>query len=674
MAEIKDFGEKIGGAKKDLTRLRKNGGINIADIETWTDDERSQFITKNEVFPVPKYQELYDSGEYSKEALFFMKRVRDALSATPDMPLTAMKLSQDPTNEEYKQEAKNIQKSYIETVSHIKDILYSIKSSDDVINGCNTLVKYCNERIRNYKDRCFYTSRLNKAVSANSTWGMARLITEMKNKQFLFTDEEKILSKFNICQYRSGKITVEKDYRGEMYLGIRENYGTSYYYRLDKKYMNLDNWKDGTYFVTSDRQIVDFNFESYEQAKDFVLENNTVEKKKSTQTKRKTRLVPEQLQHIERTGEDYLDGIDVTGDMMMAQFGFRGGEFGNWESQDDRQANLNMSFEAFKDLAKALGVNDKDISLGGQLAIAYGARGSGAAVAHFESTGNVINLTKMSGAGSLAHEWGHALDHYIAKQTGKALRFESEAGRSAGIMKELMHTIKYNGNDYSKYYSDSQKMDKIYSKSDKGYWASNVELFARAFSVYVLDKLSPDRSDYLCGHAELKPFNYRDEVCYVHPVGEDRERINKAFDELIANLKEQELLHALPDAERMNSFKESIAQLAEDFNNIISEKNTDKIFDYLIDVAELIEKHDTNNQINTNILVSDATYINNHDSRCLESIREVVAKDFEDTLSAFVFLDIDSTKIKAALEQMGGSYEKETAVKPAHKAASYPTK
>ena len=48
-----------------------------------------------------------------------------------------------------------------------------------------------------------------------------------------------------------------------------------------------------------------------------------------------------------------------------------------------------------------------------RLAIAFGARGRSGALAHYEPGRQVINLTKMKGAGSLAHEWGHALDHSL---------------------------------------------------------------------------------------------------------------------------------------------------------------------------------------------------------------------------------------------------------------------
>ena len=57
-----------------------------------------------------------------------------------------------------------------------------------------------------------------------------------------------------------------------------------------------------------------------------------------------------------------------------------------------------------------------------QLALAFGARGQGlsGAVAHYERNYGVINLTKMQGAGALAHEWFHAADHYFGRQDGKA--------------------------------------------------------------------------------------------------------------------------------------------------------------------------------------------------------------------------------------------------------------
>ena len=50
------------------------------------------------------------------------------------------------------------------------------------------------------------------------------------------------------------------------------------------------------------------------------------------------------------------------------------------------------------------------------------------------------------------------------------------------------------------YYNDSKGMGKSYARSG-GYWDRNVELIARAFATYIMDKLE-NQSDYLVGHAE----------------------------------------------------------------------------------------------------------------------------------------------------------------------------
>ena len=111
-------------------------------------------------------------------------------------------------------------------------------------------------------------------------------------------------------------------------------------------------------------------------------------------------------------------------------------------NQNDRQASLNMGFEALKDLAAALQISDQDIAFGGTLAIAFGARGSGNAAAHYEPLRKVINLTKMHGAGSLAHEWWHGFDDYLGTKMG-AKGMLSEQPRRYPLFQKLIDTMKY---------------------------------------------------------------------------------------------------------------------------------------------------------------------------------------------------------------------------------------
>ena len=129
------------------------------------------------------------------------------------------------------------------------------------------------------------------------------------------------------------------------------------------------------------------------------------------------------LEEITRIGmKDYRDGKDITPDDMLETFGFRGGEFGNWLNAEERQQFLNVSYDSLMDLSEITGISPKALSLGGELSIAFGARGRQGAKAHFEPTKNVINLTKMNGAGSLAHEWAHAFDNYFGMMDAKSVR------------------------------------------------------------------------------------------------------------------------------------------------------------------------------------------------------------------------------------------------------------
>jgi len=126
----------------------------------------------------------------------------------------------------------------------------------------------------------------------------------------------------------------------------------------------------------------------------------------------------------ERIGEaKRLPGEDISSDKLRETFKFKGVNFGNWMKGDanekERQLHLNHAYDSFMDLADVLGVPPEAMSLNGMLGVAIGAQGSGGfAAAHFVPGVNEINLTRESGAGSLAHEWGHALDHYFARQAG----------------------------------------------------------------------------------------------------------------------------------------------------------------------------------------------------------------------------------------------------------------
>jgi hypothetical protein len=136
-----------------------------------------------------------------------------------------------------------------------------------------------------------------------------------------------------------------------------------------------------------------------------------------------------------RTGPDWRNGRDVTAQEIMDRFGFRGVNLGEYvkAKQAVAQAHMNHVYDAFSDLADLLGVPPKAMSLNGTLGVAVGAQGSGKALAHFVPGVNEINITRDSGAGALAHEFGHALDHYFAAQHGRATSMAKRPYLSAAI-------------------------------------------------------------------------------------------------------------------------------------------------------------------------------------------------------------------------------------------------
>ncbi len=175
-------------------------------------------------------------------------------------------------------------------------------------------------------------------------------------------------------------------------------------------------------------KVVEQNFATREDALRYVAEHAV--QILETKTSFGEEILP-RPDNVTRTGAERRKG-NVSGDDFKDTFGFRGVEFGNWNAQDERQTVMNHAYDALMDLADVLGIPPKAISLNGELALAFGARGHGltGARAHYERDYGVINLTKMQGAGTLAHEWFHALDHYFGRQDTKASseRMKNERG------------------------------------------------------------------------------------------------------------------------------------------------------------------------------------------------------------------------------------------------------
>ena len=201
-----------------------------------------------------------------------------------------------------------------------------------------------------------------------------------------------------------------------------------------------------------------------------------------------------------RVGEDWRKGENMTPEKYAAVLPFRGVEFGNWVNQTERAALLNSAFDGFHDLAAVLNIAPAAVTLNGSLAFAFASRGHSGAAAHYEPARRVINLTKKSGAGCMAHEWWHAVDNFAA---GGGIHNYATERRDHPAAFAILEAIKK-----TDYYRRSQNLAKF--KGD--YWTEGRELTARAFEgvAAVMLNAAGICSDFLVNCKSMDEFTAED--------------------------------------------------------------------------------------------------------------------------------------------------------------------
>ncbi len=571
--EIKDFGKKIGGAKKDL--WRSNGGLTMEDLIDMTSEERKAYVKKDEIWPRPDYTEMIHNGTH-RVAAYFQQHLRAAVIPKP---------------------AYGTEEDYITAVTEIKKLAETVTQASDIEPFFKS--KFVPAFVERYGYSCTLKDFCKGAIN-NKTFKAAQLTLykaekDTYTKHFAMTPEEvadyEAHNMYKLYCYDGKDVVLRKEFNDKLCLAAKRGFCTTFYYTG----VSEDIAVNDTYLIIEERKVIAHNL-TYDEGMKKVTAMIAAKKtelldtgasntgKKNSNRKKKWQSVV--VRGISRTGKDYIqelhgtgnepitedsDGqfsftlngqisfsteseVHATGEDYIDTFGFYGGEFGNWMSTNDRIASLDYGFNAFKDLADVLGISDKSISFNGGLAIAFGARGQGNASAHYEPMRRVINLTKMSGAGALAHEWGHALDHAagifykvasksgLASESADACYLISRETKLPDTYKKIDEII---SDHNSQYYKDSAEFGNLFTKMGQGYWASSCEMFARAFDCYVTDKLRERglRSDYLTCKADCFKIEHEGRMIYAYPVGEERKELNKLFDELINNFKKDGMLN-----------------------------------------------------------------------------------------------------------------------------------
>lgn len=234
--------------------------------------------------------------------------------------------------------------------------------------------------------------------------------------------------------------------------------------------------------------------------------------------------------------------------MLTDEFKMRGVQWGNSVTDEERKHHLSQVNMAMADLTDILDLPKEMASFNGRLGLAIGARGVGTALAHYEPSSKIINLTRKNGVGSLAHEWGHFFDNVIENMASGKNNLEgymSESTLRPNYAKFYNQNIEekglsetmssYNGlNAEIKKFANRLKGDKdaltVMSMMKGGqYWLSERELFARSFERYIGQKLESQgrKNAYLSENVKHTLWPTDDEV----------EAMKPHFDAIFASFK-----------------------------------------------------------------------------------------------------------------------------------------
>lgn len=558
VAEIKDFGEKITGARKDMDSFYQR--------EITDDDISSQPLSK--IWPKKDVEAIED-----KQTAALATVLRGTI---PSKPRKGYKLN---TWVEQVKNARGIMQQimgddtlvgqFIDKMTHVK----GLQTTGYHAQLLNHIDRDNWSRVTAVDHRPYYTI---KNDDGSTSPDMSFDVTIDKRRHVIPTDNKQIsevVSKVN--ELLSGEVKAPT-LKFDLYSRGRGD--------AKSWFITQTSDKDKTPLIT---------FNDRDSARAFLKENNNELSELWEQHKEKVNVKKTDTrsrQNRERIGPDHRSGQDVTTEQFMKAFGLRGGQFGNWVKQGanskDRQGMLNDAYDAFMDLAGVLNIPSEAIGLGGKLGMSFGARGKGSAMAHYEPSQVVINLTKTKGAGTLAHEWFHALDHhftsfrdsparnktredtYITYKPEPSMMYTPQKGRGYLISKPALEKRRANSKD-PMYAAENWAPDPSHPEGvrpqveeafadlvntlndspmkerattiDKGavdgYWSRIIERAARSFESYIIHKLKQQgaRSDFL---ANVTPENAfpRNMDRYPYLLESEIAPVAEAFDNLFATI------------------------------------------------------------------------------------------------------------------------------------------
>lgn len=326
--------------------------------------------------------------------------------------------------------------------------------------------------------------------------------------------------------------------------------------------------------------------------------------KKPKNTKRGWSGAKDVAGEVQRVGGN-VDIEKASSERTKTTFNLREVDYGKegYMTQADREYHTKALEEALHDFSEILGISPDTISFNGRLGIALGARGRGKAKAHYEPINKALNITKFRGGGSVAHEWGHALDniiagHFITSKTGssKGDSFLSKTPNHSKLPKEISEAITDVMDDVTKH-PDPKKakiehdkyINKLRLEADKLIGENN-SLVSEHKKIQNKPE-NREKADKRIKGMELRIEEYQRYIDTEKPKLEaqtksgrkikfereldilNRERWIKENKDKIASLKKSDAILSPKDKERMENIKDKIESLRIPINNTRAKLN-----------------------------------------------------------------------------------------------------
>lgn len=369
--KIQDFGEKIGGARKDLWRER---GLMLSDLVPMNEAERSKYVKRDNIWPRPDWKEMLASGE-NQAILYWKNEMRKAFPPAPRIRESEIG---------NKEAILKSQQAYVEFCARYRDAVMAVGSKEEIQNFARDFILKEGYIVNNGTRDCY--GRLTPAIaekaancltqdmmnlSTLSDYSLGRLEKEAEKNLFAIPDDQRELAAVRASlipiQYDGNSVVINEG-RYDVPIGVQivVNYGGGSMFFYDREHQKKD-FELGKYLLVDKKnnRVVERNLKDLQTAKAYIEvaaalaqseANKAKREKPQTATSRKKSFPLQKLESYERIGLDYLGGRDSSSDDFLKNLGFRAGEFGNWVGDGERQKHMNLAYNSLYDLAAVLGV------------------------------------------------------------------------------------------------------------------------------------------------------------------------------------------------------------------------------------------------------------------------------------------------------------------------------